>query len=82
MVKGTDASHSRFRRRTLFVVEPGPANGLLKTTAFELAPRVFSIRRILLLHPDRRMGRLDSTELTSIRREMERLFARGHQGSP
>lgn len=71
MLKGSDEV---MRRTHTFVIEPSRDNGLRKATAFELTPRRFRLRRLLLLHYDRRLGRLDTNDLAALRQALERRF--------
>jgi hypothetical protein len=73
LVKGSDALLRRSFAPT-FVIEPTPENGLRKATAFELVPRAFRLRRLLLLHENRRAGRLDPLDLSDLQRALERRF--------
>jgi hypothetical protein len=74
LVKGTDLVSARPARTEILVVDPSPANGLLKPTAFAIAPRLFRIRRVALLHINRRLGALETDHLAYLRAQLLRLF--------
>ena len=74
LVKGRDAATDRRPRRTRFVVEPSLLNGLRKTTSFQLVPLTMSLRRVRLLFPNRRMGKLEPDLFTKLRRRLAQLF--------
>ena len=74
LIKGTDARTTRWHSVGRVLVDPTPSNGLVKTTAFELAPRLFRLRRVVLLHDDRRMGKLDPPDFDRLKRELDRVF--------
>jgi len=74
LVKGQDAATAWGSRRTRFVVEPSPLNGLRKTTSFELVPYPMSLRHVRLLFPDRRMGKLEPVPFAKLRRRLAQLF--------
>jgi hypothetical protein len=84
LVKGRDAATARGPLRTRFVVEPSQFNGLRKTTSFELVPYPMSLRRVRLLFPDRRMGKLEPVPFAKLRRRLAQLFppAAGPNWSP
>ncbi len=71
MVKGSGRA---IPTKVFLWVDPSGENGLKKSTAFEITPRYFRLRRIALLHFDRRIGKLTPKELADIRGELERLF--------
>lgn len=64
------------------VLSPTPLNGLKKTTTFALEPRLFPLRRVALLHADRRLGALSPDELTYALHELQRLFPLADEDSP
>jgi hypothetical protein len=74
LVKGRDAATDRGPLRTRFVVDPSLLNGLRKTTSFELVPRIWSLRRVRVLFPDRRMGKLEPVTFAELRRRLVKLF--------
>ena len=74
LVKGRDAATDRGPLRTRFVVDPSPLNGLRKTTSFQLVPLTMSLRRVRLLFPDRRMGKLEPVPFAKLRRRLAQLF--------
>lgn len=73
LLKGSDALGRR-AATPAYVIEPSRANGLQKATAFDLSPRSFRLRRVVLLHTNRRIGRLDADDLRSLRHALERRF--------
>jgi hypothetical protein len=74
LVKGTDLFSARGGRHEILIVDPSAGNGLLKPTAFAIAPRLFKIRRVALLHFDRRLGALETEHLTYLQEQLLRLF--------
>lgn len=73
LVKGSDIAGLRGLHGYL-VIGPTRDNGLKKPTAFALQPRPFRLRRVLLMHPNRRIGQLDADDALRLQRELERLF--------
>ncbi|SRR6266542_2084858 len=73
LVKGTDLFSARGGHEIL-IVDPSVANGLAKPTAFAIAPRLFKLRRVALLHFDRRLGALETEHLTYLQEQLLRLF--------
>ncbi len=73
LLKGTDANRIR-GAHGYWITAATQSNGLKKSTAFQLQPRRFPLRRVLLMHENRRVGRLDDNELRQLQRELERLF--------
>jgi hypothetical protein len=73
LLKGSDA-FARKSRTPAYVVQPTHGNGLRKATAFELVPRAFRLRRLMLLHENRRIGQLDPDDLRDLRRALQRRF--------
>jgi hypothetical protein len=73
LLKGRDAVTLRGKAAHWFV-DPSPGNGLEKITAFELLPYRFPLRRVLLMHPQRRVGQLAADDLDGMHRALERLF--------
>ena len=75
MLKGTDAQRAVARWRTYVVVNPDATNRLSKPTAFALEPRRFRIRKIVLLHHDRKIGSLASADFERLQSELRRVFS-------
>ena len=73
LLKGTDANRIR-GAHGYWITAATQSNGLKKSTAFQLQPRRFPLRRVLLMHENRRVGRLEDNELRQLQRELERLF--------
>jgi hypothetical protein len=74
LVKGRDAATDRGNPCLRFVVERTRQNGLLKATAFELAPLYRPLRRVRLLYANRRMGFLEAETFGELRRRLTALF--------
>ena len=68
MSKGTDGQNLNWRYRANYVlVEPDEAFGLSKLTAFSTQTRRLKIRKIMLLYPERHLGRLSDEILRKLR---------------
>jgi len=55
-------------------VLPSAENGLHKETSFRLEPRRFRWKRVVLLHPERFVGRLDDADYERLRRRLDALL--------
>jgi hypothetical protein len=73
LLKGTDANRIR-GAHGYWITAATQSNGLKKSTAFQLQPHRFPLRRVLLMHENRCVGRLEDSELRKLQRELERLF--------
>lgn len=71
-LRGTGST--RCHRSPNITVEPDEHNGLKKRTYFELAPRCLSLRSMVLIHYDRRLGSLTREEHIKALHELQRLF--------
>ena len=57
-------------------VLPSEKNGLNKPITFDLVPKRFRLKRVLLMEPDRKMGDLESADLKAMQNEYRRIFMR------
>ncbi len=55
-------------------VEPDEVNGLQKETLFLLEPRRLPLRAVILMHADRRMGRLSILDCERLEHELLRIL--------
>lgn len=68
MSKGTDGHNLNWKYRANYVlVEPDEAFGLSKLTAFSTQTRRLKIRKIMMLYPERHIGRLSDEILRKLR---------------
>lgn len=72
-VQGTSVENEWGRRGRERVL-PSADNGLRKETSFRLEPRRFRWNRVVLLHPDRFIGRLDAEDLQRLRERLDHLL--------
>lgn len=72
-VQGTDVEND-WQRRARERVLPSERNGLHKETSFRLEPRRFRWNRVVLLHPERFVGRLDEADYARLRERLDELL--------
>lgn len=81
LCKGSDSgARVSHRCEHPFIAIPDEENALKKNTTFDLTPRYFRIRKIILLDEDRRFGCLSKIDLNIMQSEMLRIFAADSQG--
>ena len=74
LVQGRGMYSAHAREKIAEVIEPTPANGLKKATAFELSPTWCPWARLSLFHQDRRIGVLDLEDRDRILQKLLLLF--------
>lgn len=78
LCKGTDSgSRTAHTCEHPFIAVPDVENAFTKVTTFDLTPRYFRIRKIILIDHDRRMGNMSKVDLAIMQSEMIRIFASG-----
>jgi hypothetical protein len=78
MVKGTSHVGRFGPEAPAVIIDPTPENGLEVPTAFNLLEvRQYRLRRVALLHQERRIGRVDAALLARLQDYLKRVFAVG-----
>jgi len=74
LVQGTDANSytAKRLRKISYIVKPSNQNNLKKTVAFILDHYEMRLRKLMLYHFDRRIGRLDDEDLLAMKMRIAR----------